>query len=1016
MKQQIRYQTIYKLFSIFLLVILMLSGVITNGLSSAQAQENSSETQTVAPECFTLDLMVGSGEGTLTATTPQNCDSGYLEGTVVEVLASPAEGFVVQQWQGTNDDTLQTLINGAVIMSDTTVLVDFEAEITPDAIIVGTDDRTRISPVHGLPYRMIVKLRLQFPDKAGDCTGWFAGPHTIVTAGHCIYRTKAGGWLNGVYVYLEKDDASFRKIKYISNNQQCASTASICGPFRKAAQFNGSEEVGNLHDYGAIILPDDELGNLAGWFVAESPLDSVLNGRWFELAGYPTDVDKMNYHEGYQLWRHADYALSESGIWSADWLKYYIDATEGQSGSPVFYSSPPGPVYKVNAIHHGGSVLNNLGTRISSAVLDDLIKWEVSTSAQQCWNLTTNISNGGSSTVSRTLISGYECGDYTNYAAGAIVQLTTNPASGYAFSNWSGEGCSGAGTCTVTMTAARNVTANFNTIVNPTNLVQIPAGSFLMGSLSTDPYTPWSGEKPQHTVNLSQYYIDRTEVTNEMYRKCDTDGFCTSPSNASSPTRSSYYGNPAYNTYPIIYVTWAQAETYCEWTGGRLPTEAEWERAARGTDARYFPWGNATPSCDLANFNNCMGDTSPVDDYPAGVSQAGLLNMAGNVFEWVSDWMSSSYYGSSPVNNPQGPVSGTDRVIRGGDWSTTSIRDIRVVSRGGTKPTTANHMIGFRCAYSSLPISTTPVVSSIARADANPSNAANVRFTVNFSKPVVGINMAAPFSDFVLTNNGVTNAAITSVSGSGESYVVAVTTGSGNGTIRLDVVDDDSIRDLANNPLGGVGEGNGNYSSGQSYAIIKGSSFTDVPTTHLYFNDIEILYANNMTGGCQTSPLKFCPDQIMNRAQAAAFMLRGNFGQSYVPPVPQHIFHDDWTKGPWAEGWAEGMKDEGFSAGCLANPMKYCPWDQIPREQAVIFALKLKNGKLYTPPPATGTLFADMTNPSFYATAWAEQAYKDGLIPNCGMSGGKPKICPKELVSRGLAAYMIVRAKNLTMQ
>jgi hypothetical protein len=109
------------------------------------------------------------------------------------------------------------------------------------------------------------------------------------------------------------------------------------------------------------------------------------------------------------------------------------------------------------------------------------------------------------------------------------------------------------------------------------------------------------------------------------------------------------------------------------------------------------------------------------------------------------------------------------------------------------------------------------------------------------------------------------------------------------------------------------------------------------------------------------------------------------------------------------------MRNEGFSAGCLTNPLKYCPWDQIPREQIVIFALKLKYGKLYTPPPATGTLFADMTNPSFYATAWAEQAYKEGLITNCGTSGNKPLFCPKKLASRGLAAYMIVRARNLTM-
>jgi hypothetical protein len=191
--------------------------------------------------------------------------------------------------------------------------------------------------------------------------------------------------------------------------------------------------------------------------------------------------------------------------------------------------------------------------------------------------------------------------------------------------------------------------------------------------------------------------------------------------------------------------------------------------------------------------------------------------------------------------------------------------------------------------------------------------------------------------------------------------------------------------------------------------------FADVPVTHLYYQDIQILYANNLTGGCLSSPLKFCPDEVMNRGQAAAFMLRANFGPSYVPPTPTHIFKDNWTRGPWAEAWAEAMKNNGYSAGCVTSPLKYCPWTQIPREQAVIFILKLKYGKDYMPPPASGLVFADMADPSFYATPWAEQAYSEGLIPNCGVSSGKPKLCPKDLVSRGLAAHMIVKAKNLTM-
>jgi len=109
------------------------------------------------------------------------------------------------------------------------------------------------------------------------------------------------------------------------------------------------------------------------------------------------------------------------------------------------------------------------------------------------------------------------------------------------------------------------------------------------------------------------------------------------------------------------------------------------------------------------------------------------------------------------------------------------------------------------------------------------------------------------------------------------------------------------------------------------------------------------------------------------------------------------------------------MYNRGLTSGCSSSPLMYCPWYSLPREQLVIFGLKMKYGNDYLPPPATGTVFADLTNPSYYATSWAEQAYADGLLPACGVSGGKPKFCPKVLVTRGLGAYVIVRAKNLTM-
>jgi formylglycine-generating enzyme required for sulfatase activity len=238
-------------------------------------------------------------------------------------------------------------------------------------------------------------------------------------------------------------------------------------------------------------------------------------------------------------------------------------------------------------------------------------------------------------------------------------------------------------------------------------MVLVPAGGFLMGSSGSD-------EKPQHTVYLDAFWIDRTEVTNAQYVQFlnavgGHEGTCGGRECAETKVEDKYSHilrtgqdgryvvESGFKDHPVTQVSWYGAQAYCAWAGARLPTEAEWEKAARGDDGRSYPWGNEAPDCSKAQYGDCGGATVAVGSRPAGASPYGTLDMAGNVWEWVADWYDPSYYSSSATQNPQGPDSGERKVFRGGSWGYPAAF-VRASDRARNRPTYAGFNVGFRCA------------------------------------------------------------------------------------------------------------------------------------------------------------------------------------------------------------------------------------------------------------------------------------------------------------------------------
>ncbi|HEX2696663.1 MAG TPA: SUMF1/EgtB/PvdO family nonheme iron enzyme, partial [Anaerolineales bacterium] len=219
---------------------------------------------------------------------------------------------------------------------------------------------------------------------------------------------------------------------------------------------------------------------------------------------------------------------------------------------------------------------------------------------------------------------------------------------------------------------------------NDTLLVAVPAGEFSMGHGGQD--------NPVHQIWLADFWLFRTKVSNAQYARCVNTGYCAPPDSQDNPL----YEDNSHADDPVVGVTYDQASAYCAFMQARLPSEAEWEKAARGPHGNLYPWGSGAPSCDLLNFNNCVGTTTNVTSYPHGQSYYSALDMEGNAFEWTADWYEPLYYRDAPVANPAGPDSGQQRSVRSSSYKSDSSQ-VTAATRFFDLPENHRADLGFRC-------------------------------------------------------------------------------------------------------------------------------------------------------------------------------------------------------------------------------------------------------------------------------------------------------------------------------
>ncbi|MBI5296272.1 MAG: S-layer homology domain-containing protein [Chloroflexi bacterium] len=668
------------------------------------------------------------------------------------------------------------------------------------------------------------------------------------------------------------------------------------------------------------------------------------------------------------------------------------DPARYAAGTPVTLTAAPNPGYIFNSWSGDASGTDNPSTVIMSADRSATANFDLA-----CYTLTTNANPlaGGSVGVSPAP----NCNNSTQYTHGTILTLTATPNTGYLFSAWSGDVIDTENPTTLTMTANKSVTAEFSlacfTLTTSANPV---AG----GSVGVSPAPNCNGgtQYSQGTV------VTLTATANSGYNFASWSG---SASGTLNPTTVSMTADRSVtaNFTALCYTLTKSASPAAGGSVGASP-------APNCNGGTQYTHGTLVTLTAIPNSGysftvwsgSASGTANPTTvSITANRSVTATFGQACFTLTASANPAAGGSVGVSPAPNCNGGTQYSQGTLV--TLTATARAGYNFASWSGNASGTANPTTVTMTASKTVTANFAEIgavmVASITRLDANPIAKTRIKYAVTFTRHVKGVDV----DDFALTTYGLTRANILSVYVSDGVYTVTVSTGEGNGALRLDLVDNDTILDSDDRPLGGTGLGNGDYRNGESYFVSKGARFVDVPTEHWAWAYIESLYNAGVTGGCYAEPPYFCPNNNVTRAQMAVFLLSAKHGPTYVPPAATGAAFPDVPKTYWAAAWIEQLAREGATGGC--GDGNYCPDAVVTRDQMAVFLLRTKYGSGYTPPAATG-MFKDVPK-TYWAAAWIEQLAREGITGGCG--GGN--YCPKGVVNRAQMSVFLMAAFDLPM-